>query len=87
MIKIGLEEKLPCIACTGLLGLMFREVDIMWRSFYVALLVAPKNMPYSGTVSVNCARIKQFLFIWGFAAKSSHALLFGCFKDKHFVTK
>jgi hypothetical protein len=41
MIKIGLEDTI-FIASTGLLGLMFREVDIMWRSFYVALLVTPK---------------------------------------------
>jgi len=34
---------LTCIACTGLLGLMFGEVDTMWRSLYVALLFAPKQ--------------------------------------------
>jgi hypothetical protein len=61
-------------------------VDSVWLSLYVALLFAPKNMPYSDTVSVNCVKINLVLFLRYFVDESPYALPLGCFKSQHFVT-
>jgi hypothetical protein len=60
---------------------MFGEVDTMWRSLYVVLLFAPKNMPYFDKVSANCVKIKPVRFLRSFLAESRYALPLGCFKN------